>query len=90
MGNLKPGSERPKVAGRGLSPPSGPNQDTTPSRSSSPMRTISNEMQFGNCTLWPSGEAAVAGSRSDQSLGSSPWNRPLEKADKYRRGDLGG
>ena len=90
MENLKPGSERPKVAGRGLSPPSGPNQDTTPSRSSSPMRPISNEMQFGNCTLWPSGEAEVVGSGLGHSLVSIPHNRPLEKTEEDGRVDLGG
>ena len=47
-------------------------------------------MQFRNLTLWPSGEAVVAGYGLGQSLGLSPQNRPLEKADDEGRGYLGG
>ena len=44
-------------------------------------------MQFGNCNLRTSGEATVSG--SGRLLGSSPWNRLLEKAEEDGRGDLG-
>ena len=64
MENVNAGSERPEVDGRSLSPLSGNNQDPTPSGSSSPMISVSNQMQFRNRTLRPSGEAAVTGSES--------------------------
>ena len=48
-------------------------------------------MQFGNCTLWPSGETAVAGSGCGRSVVSITQNRTLEKADKDGRvGGVGG
>ena len=90
MENFKAGSERPEGVGRIFSPPSRPNRGPTPSGASSPMRPVSDRMQFGNRTLWPSGEAAVVGSGLGRSLVSSPRNRPLEKADEDGRGDLGG
>ena len=90
MENVKSGSESTKGSGRSLSTTSGSNWDTTPSGDSYIMHTVSDRMKFGNCTIRPSGEAAVAGYGSGRSLESSPWNRPLEKADKEGRGDLGG
>ena len=50
---------------------------------------VSDRMQFGNRTSWPSGEAELAGSGLGRSLESSPWDRPLEKADEDGRGNLG-
>ena len=90
MEDVKSGSERPKGAGRSLSLPPVPNRDPTPSGDYSPTPPISNQMQFGNRTLRPSGEAAVTGSGLGCSLVLSPWNRPLEKADKDGRGGLDG
>ena len=86
MENVKAGSECPEGADRILSPPSGPNRDPTPSGASSPTRPISDWMQFGNRTIRPSGEEEVAGSGLGRSLGSIPWNRPPENADKSGRG----
>ena len=88
--NVKYESERPEGSGCSLSPQPGPNRYPTPSGDSSPMRPISNLIKFGNHTLWPSGEAAVAGSGLGRSLGLSPWNRTLDKEDKDGREDLGG
>ena len=45
-------------------------------------------MQFGNCTIWPSKEAALEGSGPGWSLGLIPWNRLLEKAGEDGRGHL--
>ena len=53
-----------------LSLPPGMNWNPTPSRASSPTRPISNWMRFKDRTLWPSGETAVTGYGSGQSLGS--------------------
>ena len=85
--NVKSESERPEGAGRGFSSPPRPNQDLTPYGASSPTRPVSNQIQFGNLTLQTSGEAAVAGYGLGRSLGSGPWNRPLEKAGEDVRGD---
>ena len=90
MENVKSGSEHPKGDGRSLSLLPGLNQDITPSGASSPIFSVSYQMQFGNFTLQSSGEAAVAVFGSGRSLGSSPRNRPLEKADKDGRVYLGG
>ena len=72
MENVKSESELPKGAVRSLSRPPGPNRDPTPSGDFSLTRPIYDQMKFGNCTLWPSGEAEVEGSGSGRSLGSSP------------------
>ena len=90
MENVKAGSELPKDAVNSLSPPPRTNCDHTPSGASSPIFSVSYQMQFGNFTLQSSGEAAVAVFGSGRSLGSSPRNRPLEKADKDGRVYLGG
>ena len=89
MENVKSRPEHPKGAERGLSPPPGTNQYPTPPGVSYPMRPVSDHMQFGNHTLWPSGEAAVTGSGLGRSLGLIPRNSPLEKVDEDGRGDLG-
>ena len=90
MENVKSRSESPKGTGHSLSPHPRPNWDPTPSRASSLTCPVSNWMQFVNCTLQPSGEAAVVGYGLGRSLVSIPQNRPLDKAYKDRRGDLGG
>ena len=53
------------------------------------MRPVSDWMHFGNSTIWPSGEEVVAVSGSGRSLGYSPWNRLLEKADENGWGGVG-
>ena len=53
------------------------------------MSPISDRMQFGNFNLLPSGEAAVEGYGLGRSLGSSSWNRTLEKSEEDIRVDLG-
>ena len=90
MKNIKSRSERPRGARRSFSPPPGQNWDPTPSEAYSLTCPVSNRMQFGNRTLRPSGEAALAGSGLVMSLVSSPRNRPLEKLDEDVRGYLGG
>ena len=72
MENFKSVSERPKCAGRSLSPPSGTNRYPTPSVDSSPMHHVSNQMHFGNSTLWTLGEVVVAWYWLGRSLGSRP------------------
>ena len=54
--NVKAGSERPKGSQRSLSPPSGPNRGPTPSGDYSPIRPVSDWMQFRNHILQPSGK----------------------------------
>ena len=88
--NVKAGSELPEGAGRSLSPPSGLNRYPAPSGDSSPMRPVYAWMNFGNHNIRISGESEVTGSGSGRSLVSSHWNRPLEKAEKDRGGNLGG
>ena len=88
--NVKSGSERLKGTGRSLSLLPGPNQDPNPSGDLSPVRPVSDWIQFRNHTLRISGEAAAAINRSGRSLGLVPQNGPLQKADNYGRGDLGG
>ena len=90
MDNIKYGLEHPKGAGCSLSLSPGSNWDPTPSGDSSPTRLVSDCMQFGNHTLRPSGEAAVAESGLGWSLVSSPRKRLLEKAGEEERGNLGG
>ena len=90
VGNSKSGSERPKGVGRSFSTPPGKNRDPTPSGDSSLTCPVSDQIQFGDFTIWTSGEAVVAGYGLGQSLGLSPQNRPLEKADDEGRGYLGG
>ena len=88
--NVKVGSERPEGTGHSLSRPSRPYRDPTPSGASSPIRPVSDRMQFGNHNNWTSGEEVVAGSGWRRSLGSIPLNRPIEKVDEDGRGYLGG
>ena len=90
MENFKAKSERPKGSGRSLSPPPGTNRYPTPSGASSTTRPVYDHMQFSNCTIRTSGEAAVAGYRPGKSLVSIPRNMPFEKADEDGREDLGG
>ena len=77
-------------AGRSLSPPPRPNSDQNLSGASYPTRTISDWINFGNHTLWPSGEAVVIGYGLGRSLVLILRKRLLEKADEDGRGDLGG
>ena len=77
MENINAGSELPNGAGRSLLPHTGTNRDPTPSGASSLMRPVSDRIQFGNRTLWPSVDAAVTGSGLGRSLGLRPWNRLL-------------
>ena len=90
MDNIKDGLEHPKGAECSLSLSPGLDQDPNPSGDSYLTRLVSDCMQFGNHTLRPSGETAVAGSGLGWSLVSSPQNRLLEKAGEDERGHLYG
>ena len=66
----------------------GPNGGPIPSGASSPTRPVSDQIQFRNSNLRPSGEVAVAGSGLGRSLALSPSNRPLEKVNEDGKGGL--